>query len=252
MIGTLILSHGNLADELLAAARTISGDLDGFAALSLDWSDGFDEAQTRIAQALESLDQGDGVVILTDMFGGTPCNVALTFMDPGKVEIVTGVNLPMVVRLACRGKREKPVHEVARWLREKGRAAICLASDVQAERCCAPGGALRGRGGGRRRGGAGGCGPRGRRVIEREVEIVNRLGLHARAAAKLVHLAGSFDCDVTLVAGRRGDGRQEHPRHPAAGGGQGTRIVVRCDGSDEEEAMDALAALIADRFGEGS
>jgi mannose PTS system EIIA component len=137
MIGTLILSHGNLADELLSAARTISGDLDGFGALSLDWSDGFDEAQARIEEALGRLDQGDGVLILTDMFGGTPCNVALTFLEPGKVEIVTGVNLPMVVRLACRGKREKPVQEVARWLREKGRSSICLASDVQSERCCA-------------------------------------------------------------------------------------------------------------------
>jgi PTS system mannose-specific IIA component len=137
MIGTLILSHGSLADELLAAARTISGDLEGFGSLSLDWSDGFDEAKSRIQEALERLDQGDGVLVLTDMFGGTPCNVALTFLEPGKVEIVTGVNLPMVVRLACRGKREKPVQEVARWLREKGRTSICLASDVQAERCCA-------------------------------------------------------------------------------------------------------------------
>ena len=138
MIGTLILSHGRLADELLSAARTISGDLDGFGALSLDWSDGFDEAQARIEKAIEQLDQGDGVLVLTDMFGGTPCNVALTFLKPGKVEIVTGVNLPMVVRLACRGKREKPVQEVARWLREKGRTSICLASDVQADRCCGP------------------------------------------------------------------------------------------------------------------
>lgn len=138
MIGTLILSHGSLADELLAAARTISGDLDGFASLSLDWSDGFDEAKARIEEALERLDEGDGVLVLTDMFGGTPCNVALTFLEPGKVEIVTGVNLPMVVRLACRGKREKPVQEVARWLREKGRTSICLASDVQADRCCTP------------------------------------------------------------------------------------------------------------------
>lgn len=131
MIGTLILSHGSLADELLTAARTIAGGLDGFKAVSLDWSDGFDEAQTKIDEALGELDQGEGVLILTDMFGGTPCNVALTFLQPGTVEIVTGVNLPMVVRLACLGNREMPVHEVAAWLRDKGRSSICLASDVQ-------------------------------------------------------------------------------------------------------------------------
>ncbi|MFW6012151.1 MAG: PTS sugar transporter subunit IIA [Acidobacteriota bacterium] len=131
MIGTLILSHGSLADELLAAARTIAGGLDGFRAVSLDWSDGFDEAQTKIREALAVLDQGEGVLILTDMFGGTPCNVALTFLQPGKVEIVTGVNLPMVVRLACLGNREMPIQDVAAWLRDKGRSSICLASDVQ-------------------------------------------------------------------------------------------------------------------------
>jgi PTS system mannose-specific IIA component len=134
MIGTLILSHGNLADELLTAAQTITGRLEGFSAVSLDWNDGFDQAQARIKDALERLDQGNGVLVLTDLFGGTPCNVALTFLDPGKVEIVTGVNLPMVVRLACLGKREMPVHEVARWLRDKGRSSISLASDVHGDR----------------------------------------------------------------------------------------------------------------------
>lgn len=134
MIGTLIVSHGNLADELLTAAQTITGELEGFGAVSLDWNDGFDQAQARIKNALELLDQGDGVLVLTDLFGGTPCNVALTFLEPGRVEIVTGVNLPMVVRLACLGKREMPVHEVAHWLRDKGRSSISLASDVQAER----------------------------------------------------------------------------------------------------------------------
>ena len=138
MIGTLILSHGSLADELLTAARTISGELDGFGALSLDWNDGFNEAQTKIGEALARLDRGDGVLVLTDMFGGTPCNVALTFLKPGKVEIVTGVNLPMVVRLACLGRRQMPVSEVAGWLREKGRSSICLASDMQAQRCPPP------------------------------------------------------------------------------------------------------------------
>jgi len=134
MIGTLILSHGNLADELLTAAQTITGELDGFGAVSLDWNDGFDKAQARIKEALDRLDRGDGVLVLTDLFGGTPCNVALTFLDPGKVEIVTGVNLPMVVRLACLGKREMPVQEVARWLRDKGRSSISLASDVNGGR----------------------------------------------------------------------------------------------------------------------
>jgi phosphocarrier protein len=87
-------------------------------------------------------------------------------------------------------------------------------------------------------------------VIEREVEIVNRLGLHARAAAKLVHLAGSFRSDVTLVQ----DGDEVDAKSILGilllAAGQGSRLAVRCDGPDEEEAMTAITGLIADRFGE--
>ncbi len=106
-IGKLILTHGGLARELLSAASVISGRLDGFEALSLDWSDGFDEARGKVAAALERLDQGQGVLILTDMYGGTPCNIAMTFFQPGRVEILTGVNLPMVLRLACQAEAEE-------------------------------------------------------------------------------------------------------------------------------------------------
>jgi len=132
MVGTLILSHGGLADELLKAGGTIAGGLEGFEAVSLDWGESFEQAQTKIRSSLGRLDEGDGVLILTDMFGGTPCNIALTFLEPGKVEIVTGVNLPMVVRLGCLGCREKPLAEVARWLRDKTRGSICVATDVHA------------------------------------------------------------------------------------------------------------------------
>jgi phosphocarrier protein len=87
-------------------------------------------------------------------------------------------------------------------------------------------------------------------VIEREVEIVNRLGLHARAAAKLVHLAGSFRSDVTLVQ----DGDEVDAKSILGilllAAGQGSRLAVRCDGPDEDEAMTAITGLIADRFGE--
>jgi phosphocarrier protein HPr len=89
-------------------------------------------------------------------------------------------------------------------------------------------------------------------VIEREVEIVNRLGLHARAAAKVVHLAGRFTCDVKLVK----DGEEVDAKSILGllmlAAAQGERVVVRCNGADEEQALAALTALIADRFGEDS
>jgi PTS system mannose-specific IIA component len=131
MIGKMILTHGGLARELLAAANVIAGRLDGFEAVSLDWSDGFDEAHGKVAAALERLDRGQGVLILTDMYGSTPCNAAMTFFQPGKVEVLTGANLPMVVRLACQSEAEATdVAELARWLQAKGRKSVCRAGDL--------------------------------------------------------------------------------------------------------------------------
>ena len=137
MIGKLIVTHGGLARELLAAAETISGKVQAFEALSLEWNDSFDEARAKITTALSRLDQGQGVLILTDMFGGTPCNVALTFLAPGRYEVLSGVNLPMVLRLACQnGNEERSVAELARWLQAKGQRSVCLASDMVQPKPC--------------------------------------------------------------------------------------------------------------------
>jgi mannose PTS system EIIA component len=137
MIGKLILTHGGLARELLAAANVISGQLTGFEALSLDWKDGFDEARSKVAAVLDRLDQGQGVLILTDMYGGTPCNIAMTFYQAGRVEILTGVNLPMVLRLACQTDGEEgTVSDLARRLQLKGQKSVCLAGDLIQNRKC--------------------------------------------------------------------------------------------------------------------
>jgi PTS system mannose-specific IIA component len=136
MIGKLILTHGGLARELLSAAQTISGRLSGFEAISLDWNDGLEEAKAQISAAITRLDQGQGVLILTDMYGGTPCNVATAFHQPGKVEILTGVNLPMVLRLACQSIEDGNLSDVAHWLQVKAQRSLCLVSDmVQPPKC---------------------------------------------------------------------------------------------------------------------
>ena len=131
MIGKLILTHGGLARELLQAASVISGRLSGFEALSLEWTDSFDEARAKVAAALERLDQGQGVLILTDMYGGTPCNIAMTFFQAGKYEVLTGVNLPMVLRLACQaGGEEGSVSDLGHWLQVKAQKSVCLAGEL--------------------------------------------------------------------------------------------------------------------------
>lgn len=137
MIGKLILTHGGLARELLAAAQVISGRINNFEAISLDWNDGVDEAKAQVAAAIQRLDQGQGVLILTDMYGGTPCNVASSFFQAGKVEILTGVNLPMVLRLACQSIEDGSLAEVARWLQSKGQRSLCLVGDMVGPPSCA-------------------------------------------------------------------------------------------------------------------
>jgi PTS system mannose-specific IIA component len=124
---TLIVTQGHLADELLAAARKIVGDQCRLSALSLDWDDTFEAAGAKLRSAVESLPpDGDGLLILTDIYGGTPNNVALTLREPGRVEVVSGVNLPMVVRLACLGDEAKmSLEEMAEWIRSKAQASIC-------------------------------------------------------------------------------------------------------------------------------
>ncbi len=130
MVGVLILTHGRLAPELLSAARVISGNLESFEALALEWSDGFEEAHRKVTDVLARLDNGQGTLIFTDILGGTPFNVAMAFREPGRIEVVAGVNLPMVVRLGCLLKDDMPLSELTKWIRDKGRSSICSSNDL--------------------------------------------------------------------------------------------------------------------------
>ena len=130
MTGALIVTHGNLAYELLNAARQIEADVSGMEAVPLEWSDTVDEAREKIAAALERLGPERGVIIFTDMFGGTPSNISLSFLEAGRVEIVTGVNLPMIVKFAMMKSEARDVATLAHVICEKGSKAIRVASDL--------------------------------------------------------------------------------------------------------------------------
>jgi len=131
MIGGLIVTHGRLAIELLNAAETITGEIDHIAAVSLGWHDDVGMASVMVQKALDRVNAGNGVVILTDMFGGTPTNIASTFLNENNVEVVTGVNLPMLIKLAQVGPDE-PLASVARMLRDTGQSSIYIASELLA------------------------------------------------------------------------------------------------------------------------
>jgi PTS system mannose-specific IIA component len=129
MIGVVVVTHGQLAVELVNAAETIVGDLPRFVAVSIGWHEDVEDARNAIAAAIERVRQPAGVLVATDMFGGTPSNLGITFLEPDKVEVVTGVNLPMLIKAASL-KESTSLTEVARSLREHGRNAIWVASDL--------------------------------------------------------------------------------------------------------------------------
>jgi PTS system mannose-specific IIA component len=130
-IGVVVVTHGQLATELVNATEMIVGDLPQFTAVSIGWHDDVEVARQGIGEAVARV-QGDmGTLILTDMFGGTPANLGVTFLEPGKVEVVTGVNLPMLIKLA-REPESGDLITVARAMRDHGRSAMWVASDLLA------------------------------------------------------------------------------------------------------------------------
>lgn len=122
-IGGVIVSHGQLATELLAAAETVIGEISHVTAVSIGWHDDVDMATAEVERAIKSVSKGSGVVVMTDMFGGTPTNIAAMFIAPGEVEMVTGVNLPMVIKLASNTK-EISLEELAREVEQQGKNSI--------------------------------------------------------------------------------------------------------------------------------
>ena len=128
-IGVVVISHGQFATELLNAAEMIVGDLPGFTAVSIGWHDDVTVARDAIALAIEKVDRGRGVLLLTDMFGGTPTNLGLSFLADGRIDVVTGANLPMLIKLAKITETGDLV-SISREICDHGRAAIRVASDL--------------------------------------------------------------------------------------------------------------------------
>ncbi len=129
MVGVVVATHGQLAEELIRTAEIVCGKLHGCRAVSVGAASAMETARADLETAIREVDAGDGVLVLTDMFGGTPANLALTFLDE-RLEVVTGVNLPMLVKLStCRAGSE-PLHDLAAMLTGYGQKNITLASEL--------------------------------------------------------------------------------------------------------------------------
>ena len=129
MIGIVVVTHGRLSEELIAATEHVVGPLDACVPVSIGPDDDMEKRREDIRGAVEKADQGDGVIILTDMFGGTPSNLAISLLEKDRIEVIAGANLPMLIKLAeARGRLS--VSELAESASEAGKRYIAVASHI--------------------------------------------------------------------------------------------------------------------------
>ena len=133
MIGVVVVTHGQLAIELVNAAEMIVGDLPQFTAVSIGWHDDVNDAREDIAQAIERVRGDAGVLLLTDMFGGTPSNLGMTFLEKDRLEVITGVNLPMLIKFVQLDGGQSLV-SAAKLLRDTGQNSVYIASELLSPR----------------------------------------------------------------------------------------------------------------------
>jgi mannose PTS system EIIA component len=131
MLGIVIVTHGNLGDVLIETAEIIfSAKAEAIISVSIDLKQNVETLRKKIKDGIKAVNQQNGILILTDMFGGTPSNLSYSFLEEGKVEVISGVNLPILVKaMNCR-KKEAELHQMAKAIEEYGKKSISLASDV--------------------------------------------------------------------------------------------------------------------------
>ena len=130
--GVVIVTHYRLGEEFLQALRLIVPDAPPFQAVSIDPKQSVDQMREAITDALRRVETGEGVLILTDMFGGTPSNMGLSFLEEHRVEVVTGLNLPMLIKLATMTEK-RPLEDLAAFIKEYGQRNIRVASEILPE-----------------------------------------------------------------------------------------------------------------------
>ncbi len=133
MIGFVVVTHAHIGEEFCVCVEGILGVQEGLAAVSIDFTKAVEVARAEIEEAIQTVDQGDGVVIMTDMFGGTPSNISLSFLENPKIEVMAGVNLPMMIK-GLTLRKDHALSEMCELLEEYGKRGIIMASALLKER----------------------------------------------------------------------------------------------------------------------
>lgn len=130
MVGIVLVAHCNLAEEFLQVLQLIGGEVHNFCPVRFNPDDSPEDSLKKISDAVKKTERGSGVIILTDMFGGTPSNLSLTLLEEGKVEVVTGVNLPMLIKLTQNREKQIKLADLAQEIKSCGQKNISVASDI--------------------------------------------------------------------------------------------------------------------------
>lgn len=128
MIGIILVTHGHLAEEFVAAMEHVVGKQEGVATICIGANDDMEKRRADIRKAIDKVDTGSGAILLTDLFGGTPSNLAISLLEAGRTEVIAGTNLPMLIRLAG-ARKDLPLQRAAEAAREAGRNYITVASE---------------------------------------------------------------------------------------------------------------------------
>ena len=217
MIGLVLVTHGRLATEFRVAMEHVVGPQDAIETVCIGPDDDMEARRADISAAVARVNDGSGVILLTDLFGGTPSNLAISLLDAGKVEVIAGINLPMLIRLES-ARRTMSVTKAVAAAREAGTKYISVASANS--------------------------------MLSKTVRISNKRGLHARASAKFVTLATGLDATIMV----RKDAHEVIGTSIMGlmmlGAAMGDEITITSSGNDAEAALAAVTALVEDRFGE--
>lgn len=129
MIGLILVTHGHLAEQFVEAMEHVVGEQSAIVTVCIGPNDDMEQRRSEIAEAIKTVDAGKGVIILTDLFGGTPSNLAISLLDAGRIEVIAGINLPMLIRLAG-ARKTMSVTEAVEAAQEAGRNYITVASEL--------------------------------------------------------------------------------------------------------------------------
>jgi len=237
MIGILLITHSSLGETFLSNARVIVGEQPQIGVLSQRPGGSYQVLRQKVADEIERLDQGQGVLILVDIYGGTPSNVALSFLKERHIAITTGLNMAMLLKVLEANRSTLSLEDLAHTAMDAGKRCVAVhqhSDSVPEQETLEKSTVVR----------------TGARNAVAEVTVLNALGLHASTSAKLVKLANKYKSEIFLVKENTEVNAKSIMGVLMLAASQGTKLEIRAEGDDAYSAVMELRKLFENKFDE--